>query len=85
MKIDKYNSEEVQNEKKLLEFFLLKLGEIKFQTGEINNYVNGRGITVVALAVEFNEFDELISKAEDKLIQIRKRFLGDNSISMKNG
>ena len=83
MTVNKYGSKEIQNEKALLEFFLLKLGEIKFQTREVDQYVNGKGFMIVALSLEFKEFNDLITKAEDKLIQIRNRFLEGNSISFK--
>jgi len=78
--IYKYENKEIQNEKKLLEYYLLKLGEIKFQMNELDRYVNGRSFTVIALALEFQEFNESITQLEDKLIEIRKRFLGENSI-----
>ena len=81
-KIKKYEDKEVQNEKSLLEYYLLKLGEIKFQMAELDRYVNGRGVTVVALALEFQEFNTSIIQLEDKLIQVRKRFLDGNSISI---
>lgn len=81
--IYKYESKEVQNEKDLLQYYLLKLGEIKFQMTELDNYVNGRGVTICKLALEFQEFNKLMIQLEDKLIQIRNRFLGDNKISFK--
>ena len=83
MQINKYESKEVQNEKSILEFFLLKLGEIRFQIGEVDRHVNGKGCMMVALAIEFGEVDTLLSQAEDKLIQVRKSFLDNNSISIK--
>lgn len=81
--INKYQSKEIQNEKAILEFFLLKVGEIRFQISEVDRHVNGRGCMIVALAMEFKELDELLSQAEDKLIQVRNRFLDGNTISIK--
>jgi len=83
MQINKYGSKEIQNEKGLLEYFLLKIGEVKFQIGEVDSYVNGRGCMIVALAMEFKELDELLSQAEDKLVKVRSRFLDDGSVSFK--
>jgi len=83
MQINKYGSKEVQNEKSLLEYFLVKIGEVKFQIGEVDSYVNGRGCMIVALAMEFKELRALLTLAENKIVQIRSRFLDDGSISMK--
>jgi hypothetical protein len=72
----KFESDKIQKVPKLLDHYLLKLGEIKFQVGELDKHINRHGITLVQMAIYFTQFNEL-------LMEIREMCLDDGKYKIK--